>query len=135
MQKFTEESLDKYLLYVLGKHVGKEKAIDRWELVETVFGEHVPAHLRNDDHPQDRDIRYSVGRLRARDYLICDLGNSHGRYLAATVEEAWEFYNYFIKPIKAKAQTARIIKKAIVRRWPNALQYSLFSLDEEVEAL
>jgi hypothetical protein len=130
MQKFSEADLDKYLLYVLNSHVGKEKAVERWDLVETVFGEHVPAPLRNDDHPQDRDIRYAIGRLRKQGHLICDLGDGNGRYLAATEAEFWELYNYYVKPIKARAEVARAMRKAAIHRWPNALQYSMFNTDE-----
>lgn len=126
MQKFTDEQLDKFLLYVLGQHIGKEKAVERWTLVETVFGEHVPAPFRNDDHPQDRDIRYAVSRLRKQGHLICDLGNGVGRYIAANEAEFWELYNYYIKPIKARAEVARAMKRAAEQRWPNVLQPSLF---------
>ena len=130
MKKFTDENLDKYLLYVLGQHVGKEKAVDRWDLVETVFGEYVPAHLRNDDNPMDREIRYGVSRLRAQGHLICDLGNGNGRYLAATEAEFWELYQYYVKPIRTRAAVARAMKNAAIRRWPNALQFSMFGNDD-----
>lgn len=133
MQKFTDEQLDKFLLYVLGQHIGKETAIDRWTLVETVFGEHVPAFLRNDDHPQDRDIRYSVSRLRKQGHLICDLGNGDGRYIAANEAEFWELYTYYVKPIKARAEVARAMKRAAEQKWPNVLQPSLFA--DELGAL
>mgnify|MGYP001198520275 FL=1 len=134
MQKMTDEVLDRSLLYILGQHVGEEKAVERWDLVETVFGEHVPAPLRNDDHPQDREIRYSVSRLRAQGHLICDLGNGKGRYIAANEKEFWQLYNYYVKPIKARAEVARAMKQAAIRRWPNALQPSLFD-DGEAGAL
>jgi hypothetical protein len=130
MQKFTEEQLDKYLLYVLGQHIGKEKAVERWDLVETVFGEHVPAHLRNDGNPLDRDIRYAVGRLRLQGHLICDLGNGNGRYIAANEKEFWELYNFYVKPIRARAEVARAMKKAALQKWSDVMQISMFSADD-----
>lgn len=126
MQKFTDEELDKYLLYVMGQHIGKQNAVERWTLVETVFGEHVATPFRNDDHPQDRDIRYAVSRLRKAGHLICDLGNGVGRYIAANEAEFWELYNYYVKPIKARAEVARAMKQAAEQKWPNVLQPSLF---------
>ena len=133
MQKMTNEELDRALLYVLGQHIGKAKAVERWDLVEIIFGEHVPEQFRNDDNPQDREIRYSVGRLRAAGHLICDLGNGNGRYIAANENEFWELYNFYVKPIKARAEIARAMKKAAIKRWPNAMQFNMFTNADDVE--
>ena len=126
LNKLTDDALDRSLLYILGQHIGKEKAVDRWDLVETVFGEYVPEQFRNDSHPLDREIRYAVNRLRKAGHLICDLGNGKGRYIAKNEAEFWELYNYYVKPIKERAEVARAMKKAAVVRWPNALQFSMF---------
>jgi len=127
MQNLTDEELDRNVLYWLREHVGKANAVDRWDLVAYVFRtDPVPMELRNDDNIQDREIRYAVGRLRAEGHLICDLGDGNGRWMAANEKEFWEFYGYYVKPIKSRAEVARALKDAAQRRWPNLLQPSLF---------
>lgn len=134
--KFTDEQLDKEVLYILKQHVGQANAIDRWEMVAKIYG--TEAALRQDDNNAwDREIRFSVGRLRMKQsdlgLVICDLGNGAGRYLAANETEAWEFYRSYISPLKTRADTAKAIKKAVLHIWPNSLQMSLFdeiSIDE-----
>jgi len=122
----TNEELDRTVLHILLFHQGKQNRIDRWELVSQVFGGPVEPEFQNDDNAYDRDIRYAVGRLRAEGYLICDLGDGAGRWIAATEKEFWEFYSYYVKPIKSKADVARAMKKAAQQRWPNLMQPSLF---------
>ena len=130
MEQFSSEQLDREVYYLLSYHEGKENAIERWAMVEKIFGQAVPLHLRNDDNIQDREIRFAVGRLRAKGYLICDLGDGHGRYLAANESEFWELYNYYLKPIRSRSAILHAMKKSAARRWPNVLQMSLFNLDE-----
>lgn len=125
-----DDELDRSVLYHLGFHVGKERAVNRWELVEKVYGSPVPWEQRNDDNAQDREIRMSVNRLRAQGHLICDLGNGHGRWIAANEAEFWEFYSYYVKPIKSRADIARALKAAARQAWPNLLQPSLFDYAE-----
>lgn len=122
----TNDKLDRAVLNILIFHEGKRNRIERWELVERVFGVAVTANEQNDDNLLDRDIRYAVGRLRARGYLICDLGDGAGRWMASTEAEFWEFYSYYVKPIKARAEVARALKKAARERFPNLMQPSLF---------
>ena len=124
----NNDELDREVLFILLRHQGKENRVDRWELVERVFGEPVEPLLRNDNNLYDRDIRYAVGRLRAAGHLICDLGDGAGRWMAATEKEFWEFYGYFIKPIKSRSDVARALKEAARKRWPNLMQPSLFDL-------
>lgn len=124
----TDDELDHIVLYILKMHEGKENRVDRWDLVQKVFGKPVPAELRNDDNMDDRMIRYSVGRLRAAGHLICDLGDGDGRWIAASESELWEFYSYYVKPIKTKADVARALKKAAMQKWPDLMQPSLFDL-------
>ena len=124
----TDEQIDREVLYILLAHQGKDNRIDRWDLVEKVFGVPVPADLQNDDNILDRTIRYSVGRLRAAGHLICDLGDGSGRWVAASETEFWEFYSYYVKPIKARADVAKAMKKAAADKWPDLMQPSLFDL-------
>lgn len=126
----TNDELDRTVLHFLLRCQGKAHSADRWSLVEQVFGEPVPLEERNDDNLRDREIRYSVNRLRMAGHLICDLGNGAGRWMAATEDEFWEFYNYYIKPIKSRADVARAMKKAALEKFPDLLQPSLFDLAE-----
>lgn len=126
----THEDLDRQVLHILLAHQGKPNRIGRWELVEQVKGVPAPMELRNDDNLDDREIRYAVGRLRAAGHLICDLGDGAGRWMAANEKEFWEFYGYFVKPIKSKSEVARAMMKAAKQRWPNLMQPRLFDLAE-----
>lgn len=131
----TNDELDLAVIHILFGHVGKANRVERWDLVRQVFGTAAPLSMQNDDHPQDREIRYAVSRLRRRGYLICDLGDGNGRYLAANENEFWELYNYYVKPIKARAEVARALKKAAAQKFPNLLQPSLFTVIESVDDL
>jgi hypothetical protein len=126
----TNEELDRTVLFFLGQHVGEGNAINRWELVEKVFGIHMPEHERNDDNPLDREVRYAVGRLRKKGHLIGDLGNGNGRYIISSESEFWKFYAYYVRPIKERAETAKAMKRAAQQKFPNLLQPSLFDAAE-----
>ncbi len=122
----TDDELDANVEFFINRHAGEPNKIDRWEMVEKIFNCIVPAHERNDDHPQDREIRNSVRRLRNRGVLICDMGDGDGRWLANSWDEFIRFYSYFIKPISAKAQTARAMLRSAKQKFPSGLQPSLF---------
>jgi hypothetical protein len=126
----VDDTLDRSLLYVLNQHIGKSNAIERWDLVETITGKRVPEPMRNDSNVDDREIRYAVNRLRKEGYLICDMGNGNGRYLAANENEFWEHYGSYVKPLRERAEVARAMKKAALKKWPNAAQIGMFSMDD-----
>lgn len=130
IKNMTDEQLDNALLYILRQHIGKESAVDRWDMVEIIFGEHVPEPFRNDKNDQDRQIRYAVSRLRIAGHFICDMGDGDGRYLAKDEKEFWAFYSFFISPIKTRVTAAKSMLKAAVKKWPNALQFSMFEESE-----
>lgn len=128
MQK-TNEQLDRDLLHILLAHQGKAQRIDRWDLVEQVFDVIVPEIERNDGNPLDREIRYAVQRLRKDGHLICDMGDGGGRWMANTEQEFWEFYSYYISPIRTRREIAEALKSAAKKRWPNLEQPSLFEME------
>lgn len=128
--QMTNDELDRAVLHFILRCQGKGNAVGRWELVEQVFGEPVPVEEQNDGNLRDREIRYAVGRLRKQGYLICDLGDGAGRWMAASADEFWEFYSYFVKPIKAKSEVARALKKSAEKQFPNLMQPSLFDYAE-----
>src|SRR5512138_1110944 len=90
----TDEQLDRSVLFWLKQHRGKQNPMGRWELVERIFGMEA-ARVRSDDNLFDRQIREAVARLRRSGVLICDMGDGHGRYLAATLEEYQAFRHYY----------------------------------------
>ena len=135
MIHISDHDLDKAVFHTLSMRVGKGNAIERWTLVNHIFGVSVPAALQNDDNSYDRMIRAAVSRLRAQGHLICDLGNGNGRYMAANEAEFWEMYSGYVKPIVTRAQIARAMKKSALRCFPNLLQPSLFTVMDAVEDL
>lgn len=130
-EKLNDQELDRQVLHLITQHVGKANAIDRWVMVEKLFGAEA-VEPQSDDNIWDREIRYSVNRLRLAGWHICDLGDGHGRYIAQNEAEFWEWYGSYAKPLKSRADILRAVKKSAMERWPNLLQPSLFNLDEEI---
>ena len=121
---YTDEALDGEVLFIIRQHQGKQNAIGRWELVERLFGRGA-CEPRNDDNSADRDIRYSVARLRKRGVLICDMGDGAGRYIASTVEEYQAFRLRYGSRAFEVMEILREMDKAAEREWPNPLQQRL----------
>ena len=132
--QFTDDELDERLKREFVLHQGKEQAVKRWNLVTSVYGtgSDMP---QNDDNLQDRQIRSAVERLRNHGWLICDLGNGKGRYLAANPDEYWEFRSSYLKPLRARAKVIRAMDKAAQEKYPNLLQPSLFDLSDVTRVL
>lgn len=133
-RKLDNDQIDREVLFILSRCVGKENAIDRWLMVFDVFGERVLPTQQNDDNPLDRAIRYSINRLRKKGHLICDLGDGKGRYIAANEAEFWEQYRYYASPIKERAEVLSAMKKAAQAKWPNVMQPTLFDSFSEASA-
>jgi len=127
--QFTDDELDEILKRKLQQHQGKDKAVPRWNLVTFVYGAGADMP-KSDDNLQDRQIRYCVERLRRHGWLVCDLGNGRGRYLASSVDEYREFRTSYLKPLRARADVIKLMDKAAQDQFPNSLQPSLFNLDE-----
>ncbi len=111
-------------MYWLLQHKGRQNPMSRWELVERIFGREA-ARIQSDDNPFDRQIREAVARLRRRGVLICDMGDGHGRYLAATVEEYQAFRQYYGAGAFEKLAIIREMDKAAEDVWPDVLQMRL----------
>ena len=128
-QPLSDAELDRRVLYELSFHYGKRNAINRWDLVEKVFGERVPEHERNDQHSLDRLVRDAVERLREKEWLIGDLGRGDGRYVIETEKDFWEFYEYYTKPLKKRWHTAQALKKGAKKKFPDLLQMAMFDFE------
>lgn len=132
--QLTEEQLDDILRRLFVTHQGSENAIKRWDLVVKVYGEgsDIP---RTDDNPQDRLIRSAVERLRRHGVLILDFNDGRGRFLCKDEDEYWNFRNRYLKPLRARANTIKVLDRSARERFPNLMQPSLFDLSEFREVL
>ncbi len=124
MPTFNDDRLDREVLYWLMQHKGRQNAMGRWELVTRIFGMEA-ARIQSDDNPFDRQIRESVARLRRSGVLICDMGDGHGRYLAATLEEYQAFRQYYGAGAFEKLATIQEMDKAAKEEWSDPLQEKL----------
>jgi hypothetical protein len=76
--------LDRAILRVLSFHIGKERAIGRYELLAAVRMEGFDVN--------ERVLRECIHGLRREGRLICSIpGEAGGYYLAASLEEFQEF--------------------------------------------
>lgn len=101
--------------------VGRDKAIDRWELAEQVFERRIPEFLRTEDNREDRAVRDAISQLRKDEKLIC-IENGLGFFIASTEAEFWQFYQAYTAPIRDRWETAEAMKKGAAREFPNLLQ-------------
>ena len=104
MNKYTDEQLDREVAFLLRSHRGKANAINRWDMVEYLFGVGT-SYPRNDSNYPDRRIRESIERLR-KSMLICDMGDGSGRFMAANYAEYLEFRAKYISRAFPIMQTA-----------------------------
>lgn len=121
--RFTDEDLDKEVLYVLKQHVGKQHPVGRWEFVTKIFGLLAAApHLRNDSNVADRQVRESIARLRTQGVLVCNMGDGLGSYLAETLTEYQEFRAYFGSAAYEKIAIINKMDDAAKEIFPDLLQ-------------
>ena len=104
MNKYTDDELDREVSYLMLRHRGRAQAINRWDMVEYLFGVGT-SYPHNDNNYADRRIRESIERLRQR-MLICDMGDGNGRYLAANYAEYVEFRARYVSRAYPIMQTA-----------------------------
>ena len=123
-KQLTNDELDSELAYVMRMHRGQEMAIRRWNLCMKIFGLDA-AYERSDGNPYDRQLRKSIERLRREGYLICNLGNGDGYFLAETQEEYQKFRAVYVSHAAPVMETARMMDKAAGQKWPNPLQPGL----------
>lgn len=123
IQPFSEEELDREVLFVLKQHVGKKHPIGRWEFVARIFGPLAAAeHLQNDSNLADRKIRFSIARLRMQGVLVCNLGNGLGSYLAETVEEYKEFRTFYGAAAFEQLRIIESMDEAAKKEFPDLQQ-------------
>jgi len=116
----SKDELDHDLLYVLMQHQGAGNAIDRWDLVERLYGE--KQQTESDDNSQDRAVREGIERLRHAGHMICNMGDGSGYYIAGTVEEYQAFRNKYGAHAFPIMEAIREMDRAANERWENPLQ-------------
>lgn len=121
MQRFSDEELDREVLYVLKQHTGKHNPVGRWELVSKIFGA-ASAIQQNDENPADRVIRESIARQRKNGLLVCNVGDGRGSYLASTLEEYTEFRQYYGAAAFDKINTIHSMDNSAKEQFPDMLQ-------------
>lgn len=116
MPKYSDDELDRHVLFFLRQHVGKGSPIGRWELVARLYGPDA-CFPQNDNNFADRQIREAVARLRKQGVLICDMGDGKGRYLASSLEEYQGFRKYYGSSAFEKLEAIRAMDKAAGQEW------------------
>ncbi len=78
----TPQGLEKLLLQILSKKIGKESAIKRSELLP--FVQSIPGYFET----SDRQVRKTINDLRKQGILICSSASEEGGYyMAASLAE------------------------------------------------
>lgn len=108
--------LDRVVLHFINMHRGRENAINRWVLVERVFGAGAAAQpLRNNNNIWDRQVRDSIERLRESGQHICNLGD--GYFMAITRDEYEKFKASYLSAAYRKLEITRMMDESADERW------------------
>lgn len=119
--EYSNDELDKQVLFFLKDHRGQGRAVGRWELVAKIYG-HEAALVQNDNNASDRQIRNAVERLRRGGALICDMADGSGRFLAQTLDEYQAFRAKYGGRAFQIIETLHEMDKAAAQQWENPLQ-------------
>lgn len=121
MRKYTDEQLDREVLFLLKLHTGKHNPVGRWEMVIRIYGDDAILPQTN-DNMADRQIRESIARLRTSGVLVCDMGDGSGRFLAMSLDEYQAFRLKYGGRAYEVLETLREMDKAARQIWPDVLQ-------------
>lgn len=105
----TRTEIETEVRYILSKHIGKDNAVSRWELVERVFGREAAAN-RGNNNPFDRQIREVIEKWRDVD-LIVSSSSASGYWLAADMQDIEEIASEFDKRSVNMLEKARNLRK------------------------
>lgn len=131
--QLTDHDVEEKLKRILAAHVGRARAIPRWELVVECFGPGADIP-RTDDNPYDRTVREGVERLRIdHGWFVLDMNDGRGRFLAESADEYWAFRKSYLKPLQARAKVVRAMDGHAKQKWPNLMQPSLFDIPDHLE--
>lgn len=109
-----DEELDRTVLFYLNYHKGESNPIERWTLVEKLFGAAAVIDRSNNNH-YDRAMRESVERLRDAGQHICNMGA--GYFMAETVKEYENFKARYLGSAFSKFQKVAAMDRKAVERW------------------
>jgi hypothetical protein len=112
--------LDRALLRILSFHNGRDNAIGRGEMVDTLKASGFDVH--------ERQARQVIHDLRRDGHLICSApGNDGGYYMASSNHEVSEFIDREIHP-KAMdlLETEKSIRESAKKKFGEGYQENLF---------
>lgn len=111
--------LERAILRVLAKRVGRENAVGRKDLVKLIYSLGIESH--------ERQVREAIKDLRRDGHLICSAaGEDGGYYLAATLAEYHEFMEReFNAKISDMAETKRKLDAAAREQFGEGAQMRL----------
>ena len=108
--------LDRTVLHFVNMFRGSENTINRWALVERVFGFEAAAQpVRNNNNIWDRQVRESVERLRESGQHICNLGE--GYFMAISRDEYQKFKASYLSAAYRKMEIASKMDETADQRW------------------
>lgn len=118
-----KEELDRAVLRVLRRHVGKEARISRGDLVDAIYG----VHSVTDDPNQvgDRRVRASIERLREK-WVILSSSGSGGYWLPESESEAQDFIAEMESRAMKMLQTTGRMKRNLREQFETRMQMELW---------
>ena len=117
----TPQGLEKLLLQILSKKIGKDNAIKRSELLP--FVQSVPGYSET----SDRQVRKTINDLRKQGILICSSASEDGGYyMAASLAEFDEFVQRELgAKIADMSQTLKSMTESAQKQFGDSFQMSL----------
>lgn len=117
-----KEILDRAVLRVLRRHVGKEGRISREELVSAIYG----ARAKDDPNQVgDRRVRASIERLREK-WVILSSSGSGGYWLPESESEAQDFIAEMESRAMKMLQTTGRMKRNLREQFEPRMQMELW---------
>jgi hypothetical protein len=104
-----QDELDRTVLRILQRHVGKKARIEREFLVAMVYGD-------SSGTVADRRVREAIGRLRER-YVILSSSGSGGYWLPESQEEAQEFIREMETRARKELHTVSQMRKLLWKQF------------------
>jgi len=115
MEIKNREQIESEVRSILSFHVGQEKAISRWELVQRVFGRDAAAN-RSNNNPFDRQIRTVIEKYRDVDLIVSSSGSS-GYWLAASMDDIEVIAQEYVNRSRKMEERARNLRRHGVEKF------------------
>lgn len=120
MEIKSKEQVENEVRSILTFHIGKDKAVSRWELVTRIFGAEAAAN-RGNNNPFDRQIREVIEKYRTLD-LIVSSSSASGYWLAADMNDIDEIASEYDKRSLKMLEKARTLRKRGVEKFGGQME-------------